>query len=239
MKNRFIFNKKIIFLMIYCLLILSFTVVYAWYENTHNADISVSTTPYTLDMKIGFVGDDTSSVSDYYNSTTKLITLNGLKKSIAQTINEPDIVQEEYFIEDFELNVLVTPIVTSYLRIKVQDEWSVTRNYLQSNFKRTESIIREDSVRGNLISPYHLVLNSDDSCDWVYDKISGYIYYKNILEASDEEITLPVFSGANYYNGKVNYIYIDTCTVSINILVEIVQANRINAFWGINEIPVE
>lgn len=72
--------------------------------------------------------------------------------------------------------------------------------------------------------------------NWVYDARSGYIYYKLVSEASSEAHTVSFEINENYTYVSNNDVfgYREAILVEVGFNVDIVQANRAKAKWGID-----
>ncbi len=77
---------------------------------------------------------------------------------------------------------------------------------------------------------------SVQSENWVYDNVSGYIYYKLISKASTEAKTVSFDINENYtYVNDAEVIgYREAILVQVGFNIDIVQANRAKAKWGID-----
>ncbi|HNZ78077.1 MAG TPA: hypothetical protein PKG96_00530 [Bacilli bacterium] len=182
---------------------------------------------------------DPAAAPNCYDSEKGLLYINGALKSIVLEQYEEESEYNPYFLDDFKVKIELTPDITSYLRIKVFDEWKVTRFYYSFNTEQIYSIYHE----GDNIFPFHLTdeewrvsgeVGYDSS--WYYDAETKYVYYTEPLEKG-VLASLPFIFGGDAYLPRISRTYIDTCDLILNIKVEIVQANRFSQIWGIDEIP--
>ena len=175
-----------------------------------------------------------------YDSEKGLLYFNGeMKSAVLEQYAADGEEYNEFFLDDFKVQITVTPDVTSYLRIRVYDEWTITRFYSSFNTEQVYSIYHE----GENIFPFNLVDNSwrvsgetGYSTLWYYDADTKYVYYTEPLEKGTE-VTLPFIFGGDSYIPKISRTYSDTCDLILNIRLEVVQANRFSQIWGIEEIP--
>ncbi len=130
------------------------------------------------------------------------------------------------YIELLKISINVSAEIAGYMRVKLLDEWSVTRKYYDFDRESTESIFRSDD---NLF-PYELAEG------WVYDKVTRYCYYTKLIEKGTKD-TIPFIVSGTSYTPKTSSFFYELCEVSISTSVEIVQANRYEALWGIASIP--
>ncbi len=119
-----------------------------------------------------------------------------------------------------------------YVRIHIQDAW-ISTQFLSSKSERIR-YISKDKISGS--SPFSVT----DS-DWVYDADANIAYYKGIfspvVDANGD------FKAQEYiFNVNEGYFYHDTSsqaaskvtTVQVSFTVDIVQANRAEALWGVD-----
>jgi len=111
--------------------------------------------------------------------------------------------------------------VDVYVRLRVQDAWKSRKIYKNGNIS-TNSI-----VKGNAIST---ALSSDEN--WKYDAITGYIYYKTMVESSSDEITIEFDFPSDYYYPVGTASYRESVIVDLSFKVDIVQAHRASSKWG-------
>ena len=182
---------------------------------------------------------DPIAAPNCYDSDKGLLYINGALKSIVLEQHENDTNYNPHFLDDFKVQIELTPDITSYLRIKVFDEWQVTRFYYSFNTEQIYSIYHE----GDNIFPFHLAdeawrVSGEDGYNslWYYDAETKYVYYTEPL-AKGVKVSLPFIFGGDSYLPKISRTYIDTCDLTLNIKVEIVQANRFSQIWGIDAIP--
>lgn len=171
-----------------------------------------------------------------YDSIKGLFTLNGaLKSAVLETGGE----YNPNFLDDFKVSITVNPEVSSYIRVKVYDEWIVERTYHSFDEVQRYSIYHE----ADYLFPFRLadeswrtVGQTDFNTNWYYDADTKYVYYTIPLQ-KNTEVTLPFIYGGDSYIPKISRVYSDTCSLVMNIRVEVVQANRFSQIWGITSIP--
>lgn len=146
--------------------------------------------------------------------------------------------RDDYFYLNqlgFELDVATS--VDIYVRINIQDSWLLEKII---NGKITESYIQKNQLVTN---PFVY----SDTNDWYYDEDTNYNYYRYLID-SKEKIDAIDTAGkhVHYLCYKINpdYFYSNSDTmeedehqsviVQIAFTVEIVQANRVSALWGID-----
>ena len=57
-----------------------------------------------------------------------------------------------------------------------------------------------------------------------------------MIEEGFEDV-IPFVLGGKAYASNLSSFYVETCAVHISISVQVVQANRYEALWGIESIP--
>ena len=60
--------------------------------------------------------------------------------------------------------------------------------------------------------------------------------YYNMLEKGTDAV-IPFVIKGQPYSSKTSSYYVETCEVNISLSVQVVQANRYEALWGISSIP--
>lgn len=133
------------------------------------------------------------------------------------------------YIENLNISVNISADIAGYMRVKILDEWNIIRRYFDFDRESIESIFRSED---NLF-PYILAE------DWVYDKATRYCYYTKLIEKGTQNISIPFVTSGLSYTPKTSSIFYELCEVSISTSIEVVQANRYEALWGISSIPQE
>lgn len=124
-------------------------------------------------------------------------------------------------ITDLTVKVKFTPKITSYLRISINDVWKLKRTY--DNQKVTEQYISvENQIRYNLAE------------NWVYDPITRYFYYINIIPKSSETLEIDFITSGIGMEETSSLRYTDEYTVRIDFSADVVQANRIEEVWFVS-----
>lgn len=159
--------------------------------------------------------------------------LNGLSQmdsnEITQKIqiNDQDYNENKNYIEKFKMNINIKADISGYMRIKILDEWIVTKRFLNFDRNNTESIYTNTDD--------DLLFNLGDN--WVYDKKTKYCYYTKIINKSNNDINILFIESGVPYLPKINSFLVETCDLNLGVSVQVVQANRFQEIWGIDEIP--
>lgn len=225
-------NKKLCATLLCVLVLVVFitSATYAWLsiEGSKDVDASFGDFNVAVDVK----NDDTNGVL-----VEGLYKVNGLSQGDYEAIKDSISAEGELktyyedlakypYIDTLKVSVKVTSEIAGYMRVKILDEWQVTRDYINFDKVSQEAIFRatdEDSFMFNL------------GDGWVYDPVTKYCYYSKLINKGEE--TFSFIEGGSFYTPKVSSYFIETCEVTLALEVEVVQANRFEALWGIEEIP--
>ncbi len=125
-------------------------------------------------------------------------------------------------LKDLGVNVSLETDINVRLRIKVQDVWMSYKVY-PSGTKKND-IIAKDITE----NPFNFDSN------WKYDPETGYAYYQGILNAGSST-GISVIKYGDYEKELSTAVggYRETIIVSISFQLDIVQANRAEAIWGV------
>lgn len=166
--------------------------------------------------------------------------LNGLSET--DYINIVDRLEENEknsnHLEKLAIEIKVNAKIAGYLRVKVMDEWVVTKTYPQlQNKKVSEVIFIEHEYEQNGKEVFFPFVLADG---WVYDEATEYCYYEHIVDKTDgAEVTIPFITGGFNYKPKDSASFYEVCEVKVSNIAEMVQANRLEALWGMTEVPKE
>lgn len=121
---------------------------------------------------------------------------------------------------------------TTYIEASVGSSTSFTDNtYYTLAITKATTYSSTAKYYYNANSPF-----SVQNENWVYDNATGCIYYKLVSDASDSEKTISFDIDENYvYVSNNNAIgYREAILVEVGFNIDIVQANRAHAVWGID-----
>ena len=196
-------------------------------------------------VKIFKPGDFTIS-TNFYNGeaidSNKLTNDRGVYHLNGLTVNDynnvvdklEDDEKNDKHMNNLTININVEAKIAGYLRVKVMDEWLVTRTYPQlQNKKVKEVIFIEKEYEQNGTDVFFPFVLADG---WVYDEATEYCYYENII---DGNTIIPFITGGINYRPKDSVSFYEICEVNVSSIAEMVQANRFEQLWGITEIPKE
>ncbi len=232
-------NKIVLILVIFIVIALTIFggVTYAWLTSNNSHQINIKLGEFEASI-VATINDEQVTTDPTYE---ELFRLNGATKELV--VEKED--TNKNYLEDLSVNIELRNDIPAYLRVKISDEWVVKRIIGSTEYE--EIIAHENgkaNVSGNVEGNEDLKRIADAICPfnldtkWFFDEKTGYIYYQDLLDKNLDNMTIPLILNKGYtYNIRSNDIYSETCEVTLNIKVEMVQANRIEAFWGIDTIP--
>lgn len=130
-------------------------------------------------------------------------------------------------LEYIQLNQLQTSVsysseISTRLRIKIQDSWKSVKIY-------TNETTRVEPIRKYVDE--HFVF----ATGWVYDATDGYAYYQNLILPNAAVDGINCLTNSSYVLGLESGIgYRETIYIELQFQVEVVQANRASAVWGVS-----
>ena len=185
-------------------------------ETLVNVDTNTSVSP----TEKGVYKFNGLSESNYSHALSVMSSLSKDKQDMLKNDNP--------YVENLTITISFTKRdIPGYLRVRINDEWIVTRQYL--NFDKTSrEIIFKDQTSSDLFELEE---------GWIYDAKTNYYYYTNLIEKGEGELSIPFLEQISAYNPKTSSYYVEVCEVNLSISVQVVQANRYEALWGIQSIP--
>lgn len=227
-------KKHLFFIVLSLVLVLasitSITLAWLSFNGYFDNDIDVGDFNGELVFKFNSDSGDVEAPSSVFNEYG-LLSINGISKD--QVTDSTG----DYYIDDLKVSLNIDVESVAYLRIKVMDQWLVTRTYTSIDREYSEVINHEaDELFPFKLTNDNFEVNSaDNPTKWYFDANTGYVYYTEMLEVGS--YTLPFIYGGYGYIPKVSISYYDTCQLLINFRVEVVQANRYQEVWNITDIP--
>lgn len=198
-----------------------------------------------LDSKTGLVSATTNNESYYVvinSDKTGFIVLDKSLENNRATITETTTIRcsatankndsQNIYLNQLGFGFEFTNTIPVYVRIHIQDAWILTKQY-SSNKKETYSI--KDQISG--ISPF-AITNSN----WYYNSTENIAYLKQIVAESEMDKDGNLIPSLFDFNVNQAYFYIpnsiaaytEYMDVQVSFTVDIVQANRAKAVWGID-----
>ncbi len=136
------------------------------------------------------------------------------------------------YLNQLGIKVDITTKIACYVRINIEDAWIRTRQYATNVETK---YIAKDQINGE--SPFKQTGN-----DYYYDAVNNTIYLKTVITPQLNEngtyetrsFIFNVNEGYYYINSTNQFVYEDYIKVELTYHVDIVQANRVEAVWGLD-----
>ncbi len=200
----------------------TFVIVYAYFQIQEQRGIMIETGDFQVEMLAYFNTTLVDVNSPYYDAQTGTLI-----------VNADDPLSMNY-VGNLSVSFNVTSIVASRMRIKLQEEWTLTRHYLDQNPLYPIPDVVESvysSNHGALYYPFSL-LKVTQSYVPIYT-IDGYAYYPDVIPKGSANL-ISFIIGGDPYPVRNNEVFVETCALHLNVLVDIVQANRFSEVWNID-----
>ena len=222
------FKRKLTIIIIFIFLIigLSITRIYAWLTDDKVTEHIGKTSELTINYNIWFEQDgvdgynpniDVDASIYYKGETQKNLKVIEMSAGNKNAIN---------YISKLRIQIDVNTNASYYIRAKFKNEWFMKRTSLSTNLTRYTTI----NQSGALLMPYGINSN------WYYDLKSNYTYYKDIIN-SPATIDIINYNSRSDYTDFSNTTSITNYLVYLDFEIEFVQANRMYAIWGFDNIP--
>lgn len=205
-------------------LILAITIVslYAYFVIEEEHGITITTGEYGIEVMISFNDVIIDGTSPYYDQTKDIIIINAFDDTA------------ENYIGNFKIDIAITSKVASRVRLKLQDEWELTRIYLDQdpNYPIDPVVLNVyHEVKDSTYYPFSL-FKVDPTFNALYD-LEGYTYINQIIPKNETTI-INFINGGDAYPVKNNEVFYEMVYVHVDLIVDIVQANRFVEKWGID-----
>jgi len=217
MMNRQLKGILIIFILYLMALIGSIYYTYAFFnkDETHQINFNIGTA--VIETEVAFDGIPIDSSSPYYDQNNELIIINA---------SDPE---SENAISKLSIEISITSEYASRIRIKLKESYIKERRYLTTGETLTETMAVTEDRTG--FHPFSYLMKGDTYQMIIGDE--GYQYYPNILN-ENSQLVLPIISGGLTFYGRTNTQFVETITLKLQIIIEVVQANRYQEIWGID-----
>ncbi|MCR3905616.1 MAG: hypothetical protein NUK62_01115 [Tenericutes bacterium] len=199
----------------------SLLVVYAYFVKKQDHGIIVATGEFTVEIFASFNDVVVNTESPYYDAQKNIIIVNAYDQL------------SENYIGNLKIDIGITPEVAARVRIKLQDEWELTRIYLDQNPEYPIDPVIENvyhTPKGSGYYPFSL-LKINPTFNGIYD-LQGYTYINQIIPKNQTTMIHFIDSG-DRYPARTNEVFYEMCYVYIDLIVDVVQANRFVEKWGI------
>ncbi|GEM_PF-550344 len=218
LKSR-MYLSLVIFVLVFAT---TFVIVYAYFQVQEQRGIVIETGDFEVEMFISFGSTAITINSPYYDRETGNVL-----------INASDPLSDNY-VGNLNISFLVESIVASRFRIKLQEEWTLTRHYLDQNPLYPIPDVVEVVYHSNQGSGYYpfSLLKLAPSYAALYD-LQGYAYSPTIIPKGNPTI-IYFIQGGDPHPVRVNEVFVETCSLHLDLIVDVVQANRFAEVWQID-----
>lgn len=220
-------RRNIIILIIVSLVVIISSTTLAWFFTSKEANGEI--TPTKL--------NDSVSINSYFNFNSNNIEAknyisNGLLVCNGSDYIKNNVDDASYIKNNKENNIANLKIDISYnapiamcIRIKLKSNIVLSKYYYNSKVYRNSSI-KEDVNNTNY---------TIDTNVWYFDSQTRYYYYKKIINKNESSSINFVSGGKTYQVNTKSASYFEEYVYNIGITLEVVQANRYQSVWGIND----
>lgn len=221
--RTFVFKKKIMIVIVLVLFAISTSLyAYAYFENNQNYGFVIETGEFEVIAHISFSEIEIDINSEYYDAENQEVIVDAYN---TQAVN---------YIGKLKVDIVINPNIAARARIKLLDEWELTRTYLVLNEEEPVDPLVQTvyhTAQSSLFHPFSL-LKVGPNYTPIYDN-NGYAYLSEVLNKNEETI-IHLIDGGNAYLTRENEIYSETCFVHLRFSVDVVQANRFAELWSLN-----
>ena len=201
------YASLVTFILVFSSLILT---VYAYFVRTTNRGIIIETEAYQIEIIASFDGNIVSYTSPFYDPIKQVLIVNAFDPNT------------DNYIGNLEIIIYITPYNTSRMRIKLLDEWELTRTYIDQDPNYPIDPVKEPFSPLKIHPSFQAIYNED-----------GYAYFHQIVQ-KNQLITIPFIGGGDRITVRNNDVFYEEVYVYIDLRIDIVQANRFSEVWGID-----
>jgi len=218
--------KKILFrnitsivLSLVLFLALTISFVFSWFNRQNQSSFIIYSGDYEVGITISLNDVTVNESSPYYDSQKKVLILEGQHQ------------ESENFINNLKITFTFSVDNPARFRVKIQDEWQLTRTYYDTSYVIVEAVSHENQalIPGNENFPF-IITNVSS---YLYDPISGYLYFNTVLE-ENQTYVIEFITGGRPYPARSTTAYYEDVSVYLDLIVDVVQANRFSQVWGVS-----
>lgn len=198
---------------------------YAYFQTEEDHGIIISTGEFEVEMFVYFDDQLVTLNSPYYDIEKGVVTVNAFDES------------SDNYVGNIQIYVSIKPTVAARYRFKIQQEWELGTYYINQNEENPIPPVIQTLYHEQTEYPYYPFSDlkfSDEFSDIHYDQ-QGYIYYDHVVEQNDHSQIFHIIDGGNAYAVRSNSVLYEECYLYFDMVFDIIQANRINELWGIDE----
>ena len=216
-------KKRLLFSLVTFILVFGSTalITFAWFRQQEEQGIIISTGDFLVELNVFFGVTKVGPLSPYYDEDKKAVIVN------AYDPNSPN------YVGHMSVNITVRPIIAARVRMKVLDEWELTRYYIDETGINPIPPIKETVVHDPLGYPYlpYSILSFDNRFMGLTTD-DGFIYIEDVMP-SGVTTTIYLINGGLNFPVRNNPVFYEECFIYFDIYLDIVQANRAFEIWGI------
>lgn len=216
-------HKRLIILIIAVLAALSTSLyAYAYFENSQDYGFVIETGEFEVTAYISFDDTEIDINSPYYDAVNDALIINAYDEN------------SENYIGKLKVDFVINPNIAARVRIKLLDEWELTRTYaIQNEEEPVDPLVQiiYHTAKSEVYHPFSL-FKVGSGYNPIYDN-EGYGYIEGILNKNEEKI-IHFIDGGDGYSTRENEIYSETCFVHLRFTINVVQANRFAELWSLD-----
>jgi hypothetical protein len=206
-------KKRILVPLFFILIPILIGFAYAWFEDDEFLNVIIRPGSIEVSIQVYFDDVEVLSNSPYYDSTTKILQIN--------TFDD----QAPNYIGKLKITMQVVAHNTSRLRFRLLDEWVLTRYFTNGGI--TNIIVPYDVVvQGINQSPYTI------HPDFFRVSANPYYYFDGFI-GKNQTLQFTLVNGGLPYPVRTTDNYYEEVFVHLQVIVDVVQANRIAEKWNV------
>ena len=213
LKNRYVFIGLIYIL----LLLLSVVLTFAYYVTEKEVGITLSTGDIEIIAYISFDDLDVTETSPYYDPVREVLIVNTY---------DPDSLN---YIGKLDISITIQASLASRVRVKMMDEWELTRTYKEDNRQTVETIYHTNKEA--TYYPFSLLKMGSNFTPFF--ESDGYAYDQEIL-AQGELKAYHLIDGGDHFSVRNNVFFEESCILKLSFIIDVIQANRYVELWGLS-----
>lgn len=210
-------------LSVYIIMFLSTcALTYAYYVNQKTRGIIFDSGSFDITVLASFDDIEITANSPYYDVQNQVILVNA---------DDPTSIN---YIGKLNISIELIPEVAARMRIQIQDEWQLTRTFYALDGTPTTPVTESiyHTQKGEGYYPFSL-LKTSVAFQPIYES-DAYAYIDEVLK-KNTLYRYDVIIGGDPYPVRNNNYYTETCTVRLGLIIDVIQANRFQELWGLDE----
>lgn len=220
-------KKNIIILVIAFLVVIISSTTLAWFFTSKETNGEI--TPVKLNESVNvdsYFNISNSKVSSKNYISNGLLVCNG-GDYVKNNVDDTSFIlnNKENNITNLKIDISYNAPIAMCIRIKLKSNIVLSKYYYNSKVYRNSSI-KEDVNNTNY---------TIDSSTWYFDSQTRYYYYKKIINKNESNSINFVSGGKTYQVNTKSVSYYEEYIYNIGITLEVVQANRYQSVWNIND----